>query len=362
MRDNSFLQLYSNIIPVRGFNRSVLLDFQFERLFFVPNEIYDLLTIDYCDVEVFKKKYKGSLNAGIEKWVDYLIEKNIIHFTGHPEFFPKLDLEFHFSSKISNMIIELSTINFKVLNHKEKILMMEKIGCKALVLNFFDLPANKVINYLDLFSKSSIDHIELYLNFKFLDIEEHDLIEKFCENLRIKSTTFYACEEKKTGYEYKDRMQLSFLLTDKINLNCGVTSIQNSYVNLKLFTESLNHNTCLNRKISIDKDGNIKNCPSMAQSFGNIKDTTLEEALNHPDFKKYWNITKDQIEVCKDCEFRHICTDCRAYIEDPDNQYSKPLKCGYNPYTNVWEEWSTNPLKQKAIEYYGMQELIKKDA
>jgi SPASM domain peptide maturase of grasp-with-spasm system len=99
----------------------------------------------------------------------------------------------------------------------------------------------------------------------------------------------------------------------------------------------------------------------MSQSFGNIKDTTLEEALSHPDFKKYWNITKDQIEVCKDCEFRHICTDCRAYIEEPENQYSKPLKCGYNPYTNKWEEWSTNPLKQKAIEYYGMQELVKKD-
>ena len=101
----------------------------------------------------------------------------------------------------------------------------------------------------------------------------------------------------------------------------------------------------------------------MAQSFGNIKDTTLEEALNHPDFKKYWNVTKDQIEVCKDCEFRHICTDCRAYTErthfNGDIDLSKPLKCGYNPYTNEWAEWSTNPLKQKAIEYYGMQELVK---
>lgn len=101
----------------------------------------------------------------------------------------------------------------------------------------------------------------------------------------------------------------------------------------------------------------------MVQSFGNIKDTTLKEALSHPDFKKYWNITKDQIEVCKDCEFRHICTDCRAYTErthfDKDIDLSKPLKCGYNPYTNEWAEWSTNPLKQQAIEYYGMQELVK---
>jgi len=99
----------------------------------------------------------------------------------------------------------------------------------------------------------------------------------------------------------------------------------------------------------------------MKDSFGNIKNTTLQKVLKHPDLKKYWNIKKDDVAVCKDCEFRHICTDCRAYTENPDDIYSKPLKCGYNPYTNVWKEWSTNPLKQKAIEYYDMQELIFKE-
>jgi SPASM domain peptide maturase of grasp-with-spasm system len=93
----------------------------------------------------------------------------------------------------------------------------------------------------------------------------------------------------------------------------------------------------------------------MSLSFGNIKDIMLEKALNHENFKKYWNITKDQIAVCKDCEFRHICTDCRAYIEEPNDMYSKPLKCGYDPYSNKWSEWSTNPLKRKGIKFYGME-------
>jgi SPASM domain peptide maturase of grasp-with-spasm system len=96
----------------------------------------------------------------------------------------------------------------------------------------------------------------------------------------------------------------------------------------------------------------------MPQSFGNIKDTPLKEVISNSNFKKYWNITKDDIKVC---EFRYVCTDCRAYTEDPNDLSSKPLKCGYNPYTNVWEGWSTNPLKQKAIEYYSKQDLIKKD-
>jgi SPASM domain peptide maturase of grasp-with-spasm system len=92
----------------------------------------------------------------------------------------------------------------------------------------------------------------------------------------------------------------------------------------------------------------------MTKDYGNISSTTLQEALNHPDFKKYWNITKDKISACKDCEFRHICTDCRAYIENPEDIYSKPLKCGYNPYTCEWEDWSTNPLKEKVIKHYGI--------
>lgn len=96
----------------------------------------------------------------------------------------------------------------------------------------------------------------------------------------------------------------------------------------------------------------------MKDSFGNIKDTTLKEVLKNQYLKKYWNIKKDNITVCKDCEFRHICTDCRAYLENPDDEYSKPLKCGYDPYTNEWSEWSKNPAKQKGIDFYGMRPII----
>jgi len=96
----------------------------------------------------------------------------------------------------------------------------------------------------------------------------------------------------------------------------------------------------------------------MAKSYGNIRDTKLLDVVNDPEFQKVWHIKKDEITKCKDCEFRHICTDCRAYIENPNDIYSAPLKCGYNPYTCEWEEWSTNPLKQQAIDYYGMREIL----
>jgi len=31
-----------------------------------------------------------------------------------------------------------------------------------------------------------------------------------------------------------------------------------------------------------------------------------------------------------------ILSDKRAYLTEPENIYSKPLKCGYNPYTGEW--------------------------
>jgi SPASM domain peptide maturase of grasp-with-spasm system len=102
----------------------------------------------------------------------------------------------------------------------------------------------------------------------------------------------------------------------------------------------------------------VENCPSMALSYGHINTTSLKQVVEKKGFKKVWEINKDKITTCKDCEFRHICVDCRAYTENPSDVYSKPLKCGYDPYTSERTEWSTNPLKQKAIAYYQLEEIM----
>jgi SPASM domain peptide maturase of grasp-with-spasm system len=121
---------------------------------------------------------------------------------------------------------------------------------------------------------------------------------------------------------------------------------------MELFMESKFHNSCLNRKVTIDKNGDVYNCWNIGKSFGNIETKSIFEILGLPGFKKHWQIKKDEIAVCKDCEFRNICTDCRAFLNDPSDIYSKPLKCGYDPYTNTWEDWSSNLIKQKIMGTY----------
>ena len=72
----------------------------------------------------------------------------------------------------------------------------------------------------------------------------------------------------------------------------------------------------------------------MNENFGHISNISLLSVVENLEFKKKWNIKKDQIEICKVCEFRYICTDCRAYTTD--GLYSKPLKCNYDPYKGEW--------------------------
>ena len=100
----------------------------------------------------------------------------------------------------------------------------------------------------------------------------------------------------------------------------------------------------------------------MKDSYGNIRDSSLLEAIQSPGFKEKWGISKDHISVCRDCEFRYACSDCRAYLENPEDAFSKPLKCGYDPYSGKWNEWSENPAKRMAAKLYGMELLMRRPA
>lgn len=337
------------------------------KYYFIPNGLYDVLEkYNGKTIEMLKEEFDHLYDDVIDEYFDFLIENRLVFFNSNPEAFPKIDLKWHSPSKITNAIIDFGQTKH---NYVDLISQFEDLKCSYIQMRFFktvDLNFIKnIIQYVnDVKSRIiSIDFILPYIeNFNLVELKQ-----LLIENSRIHSIIIYNSPYNKSLEP--ERGKMGYLVQVEKNIldekSCGIINYEYFHSNIKLYTESQHYNTCLNRKISIDKDGNIKNCPSMKQSFGNIKDTPLEEALNHPDFKKYWNVTKDRIDICKDCEFRHICTDCRAYTErnhfDGEIDLSKPLKCGYNPYTNEWSEWSTNPLKEKAIEYYGMQDLAKKD-
>jgi SPASM domain peptide maturase of grasp-with-spasm system len=365
VKKENYIKLFANCIPVKGKNRSAICDLQRNSVKLIPNDLYNLLQDKISNIKTIKANYNNDFDDTIDEYFEFLIEHEFAFKTNTPELFPEMSLDWFEPAITNNAIIDISKDStFDVFTMLDQ---LDDFNCKNIQIRYYRDSTIKeittIIEYLDKNEMfiTSVDFIFPILKIKNLKEIYQELIKK---HKRINSIINYNAQKKEfiESINEFNRGYIVFVEETIISQkSCGIISSKFFTPNIKTFTESQSYNSCLNKKISIDTNGNIRNCPSMPQSFGNINDTTLEQALNHKDFKKYWDITKDKIDVCKDCEFRYVCTDCRAYIEKPDDIYSKPLKCGYNPYTNEWSEWSTNPLKQKAIEYYGIQELVKKD-
>ncbi len=342
-----FYRLIPNVKVVVGKKYTILVDTQKE-LFFKINTsdtlVYKLtngILISQNDEFFQDLKKKGFL---------ILVDKafNNIYFD---------NFDFSCPSIIENIIYEIKKIDIAYIKNIDLINQLENLFVKFIEIRIFgeEFSENEISELLTLFESSLIESIDLYIPF-INEINYENLLENF-KRLRI---IFIF-----NSIQVSSKARLIHSKETLKNSSCGVINLFYMAPNMKNFFISQSLNSCLYKKISIDGEGNIKNCPSMTESYGNIKDTTLAEAIEKPGFKKYWNINKDQIAVCKDCEFRYICTDCRAYVEAPHDtsgpestNLSKPLKCGYNPYTGEWTEWSTNPLKQKAIDFYGMREMV----
>jgi len=356
--NQKIFKLFANCIPVKGAKRCIIADIQRSDFYLIPQGLFEILTEHKNkSIQEICAYYNNEIDDTIQKLLNSLEHDELGFWCDNPENFPNLSLEWKSSSIISNAIIEINHISHDFM----KIFSgLSDLNCKFIELRFYK---KLNIQEIELIIKESQEtvfrNIDILVEFSD-DCLNFDFDDFFKTYQRIGRFIIYNANEEKVISEINS--QAFFTKQDlSSNLHCGQIHQHYFIINNPTFTESQHHNTCLNRKISIDQNGNIKNCPSMTESYGNIANTTLQEALNHPDFKKYWNITKDKISVCKDCEFRHICTDCRAYIENPEDILSKPLKClsrnlggGYNPYTCEWEEWSTNPLKEKAKKHYGM--------
>ena len=354
--------VFKNILITKGHNRNLLFDFQRENIFFVPDVLVDIIEKDkiiYNNIVIEFCKSEDDIRV-IDEYFSFLIENEMIFELNESLLgrFPKISEQFEEPTHISNMVIDIDSVHINLPSIFDQ---LKDLLCSNLEIRFYSsLKTHHFENILDKILEYEINNVFITLPYGSSFSTEY--ISRILKKYNfIQFLFFYSSNINSVNLNMETLTQIIHT-TKKISpqLECGLVCQNLFNLSHKHYFESLNKNTCLNKKISVDSYGNIKNCPSMKESFGSIFDTTLRDVLLKSDFKKYWEIKKDDIAICKDCEFRHICTDCRAHIEYPDDIYSKPLKCGYSPYTNKWEDWSTNPLKQKAIEHYGMQDFVTK--
>jgi len=330
-----FFVLYACCIPVKGYTRSLICDVQRGNFKLIPNELEQILTQYHpCDVEVIKAQFPVEDHATLDEYFEFLIVHEYGFWTDHPERFPSLDLTYQPPSVITNAIIDVDEHS----NHNYEYIFnqLDFLGCKDVQIRYYTEATNEQLcRMLGKLASCRIKSVELLLKYSRGLVQQYYQLPQ--QYGRLVSLVLHTSPEDQMIQSSQEGHCQIITLQQAIQdeTHCGQISPLYFSLNLPTFVEAQRHNTCLNRKVSIDKAGNIKNCPSMFKSFGNITEQSLLEAVQQEEFQKPWSITKDEVEVCRDCEFRYICTDCRGYTGG-ERKYGKPAKCTYDPYQGEW--------------------------
>jgi SPASM domain peptide maturase of grasp-with-spasm system len=330
-----YFLLYACCIPVKGAKNSIICDLQRQVYFNIPNVVYEILTkFSRYKINTIKEFFLNEKNNEIDEYFELLVNGEYGFFTDEIINFPELDLsDFYYSGIISNAIIDFDTSS----NHDLKKILAElnTLMCESLELRFFESVSwERLLAYLSTTQDSTLRSVEIIIKYD-AQVSKEEILSLTDNFARIKKVTIHAspfneCIETENANFFFSR---DLIDSEKC---CGIVSPWYFITETRSFIESHHYNSCLNRKVGIDKSGNIKNCPSMGQSFGNINRDAIINTVNLPEFRKTWGVTKDIVDTCRDCEFRYICQDCRAYIKDISNDLSKPLKCNYDPYNAQW--------------------------
>ena len=105
------------------------------------------------------------------------------------------------------------------------------------------------------------------------------------------------------------------------------------------FIASYNKNTCWYGKMAIDPCGNVYPCEFERNiCYGNVLAEGVQGIISSEKLHNYWFLNFSHINLCKDCEFRFACKDCRPLgISICGDLHEKNPRCLYDPYSGIWE-------------------------
>ncbi len=108
------------------------------------------------------------------------------------------------------------------------------------------------------------------------------------------------------------------------------------------FVRNLSGNSCWQGKLVIASTGDVFPCIMQRDSpCGNVRSCSLREIVLR-NIRRYWDLSFDHIEVCRDCEYRYACYDCRPIAYGLTGRITgKSEYCRYDPYAGEYAEGAT---------------------
>lgn len=353
------LKKYANCQQTGGYLRTVISDLKNGNYYLIPSSLNTELTL--CLDNAFRLIPKK-----IKAHISFLLKNNYLFYRKLDEisFFPELNLDWVVPSLCTNAIVI-----YKNINYLETIVeQLERLGCYNYSIVFFDFDSFKksILQIQEKINNKLIKGIEIFIPHSY-DIEPTYLFQ--ISNQVPQVTQIVIFNSPKNQVLFSDVHQKR-LVSEQEKILCAKIILPSEFsVNLQMYCESQLHNTYFNRKLSIDENGYIKNSHELEWHYGHVNETKLEDAIKDEGtdtnfFKKYahykqaqkegkeyeldfektkpafnalYFIHKEKIDVCRDCEFRHMCVDACVPLQREDDTWYRSQECNYNPYICKWE-------------------------
>jgi len=350
---DKYVFVFTDCVPVKGSAASAIYDLTRGSISTFPSEYYPLF-------ELFRTRRLGQIlgdfseedRANLRDFLDFLSSNEYMALVDDLGPFPEIPSSFNEPGLIDNAIIDVRSQHH---DYRKIVEALDSLGCQHVqVRSYSTLFGLRHLGELaELCRGTSIQTVEGVLPHE-PSLSDDDYLRTMSANRLLAGLTVHSADQDRTiRVEYGASGTSGPLVTIEVRmtrrkmasrLDCGAISRSELLApSTRAVNELRLFNGCLNRKISIDEDGHVRNCPAMARSFGHHQAVALTEVASSSAFQSAWRIRKDDIQVCRDCQYRYACTDCRAFLEDPDAENSKPLKCGYDPYTDQWSDWRAKP-------------------
>ena len=316
-------KLQADCLVIRGYTRSTLCDITRRQVYIIDSYVAQMLQ---------KGTFTESELHSIPKDVQQSLFDNGIIFECPAQLlaqFPPINQHYDSPYGIEDAIIDYDC---SIKPHLKSIIaQLDEQNCRCVQIRF--LPhanISEITDVLHHFNNSNVAAIEVMADSHTI-LAHH--IENECDALI--SIIAYAAE----GVAFEQRAGCTIISVSQAFTGasqCGVVEPQQFNCNREFFFLSGGYNTCLYRKVAIDREGYIRSCPASPQRFGRVGETPIAGAMSQPGFRRLWGITKDRVDVCRDCEFRRICPDCRVFTRNPERPTAHPARCAYNPYLARW--------------------------
>lgn len=313
------IKLFTDIFITDGYTRSVLQDMGRGGYKFIPKLLSKYIKkldgkYEYKDLlDMFKSKKERDL---FNEYYNFLTKNEYIFDVDSSQIplFKEIELDYSYPFDIINMTFFISSIE-SVENIKKAIsnnVFNNIPNFKFIVTD--DIPLKEISDIVFLLNVDNPVFVKIAMNKeRKRENLDGDLI--FVEEINQKITNDYF-----DSFEYKNKYPI----------------ILSSFIQ---YEEAINFNSYFNQRLFVDQEGNIRCSPETDHILGNINNINTNEDLIKLTRNKYYKqlseVSRNKIEICKDCELRNMCVS-NDIPKHSGNYWAMTNMCCYNPYICKW--------------------------